>query len=87
MENIVLLGLPLIEWIGYVASAIVLISLSLSSLVKLRIYNLFGAALFSFYGFYIGSLPVGIMNLAICLFDIYYLRALLFKNERFDFRI
>ncbi len=85
MESIIMLGLPLVEWIGYVASAIVLVSLSLSSLVKLRIYNLIGAAVFSFYGFYIGALPVGIMNLAICFFDIYYLRTLLFRSEDFDF--
>ena len=85
MENLIIMGLPLIEWIGYIASTIVLISLSLSSLVKLRIYNLIGAAVFSFYGFYIGALPVGLMNMIICLFNIYYLKSLLFKNEKFDF--
>jgi len=76
--------LPLIEWIGYLASLIVLISLSLSSIVKLRVYNLIGAAIFSFYGFYISAYPVGIMNLVICLFNVYYLRTLLFKKELFD---
>lgn len=76
--------LPLIEWIGYAASTLVLISLSLSSIVKLRIYNLIGAAIFSFYGFYINALPVGIMNLVICFFNIYYLRSLVFKKELFD---
>ncbi|WP_430817174.1 GNAT family N-acetyltransferase [Carboxylicivirga sp. RSCT41] len=76
--------LPLIEWIGYLASTIVLISLSLSSIVKLRIYNLIGAAIFSFYGFYIDALPVGIMNLVICFFNVYYLRSLLFKKEVFE---
>jgi len=76
--------LPLIEWIGYAASTLVLISLSLSSIVKLRIYNLIGSALFSFYGFYIEALPVGIMNLLICFFNIYYLRGLLFKKEIFE---
>ncbi|MCU4174937.1 GNAT family N-acetyltransferase [Carboxylicivirga sp. N1Y90] len=84
MNEIVWLNLPLIEWIGYLASTIVLISLSLSSLVKLRIFNLFGSAAFSFYGFYIGALPVGIMNMMIVFFNIYYLRFLLFKNELFD---
>jgi len=77
-------NIPLIEWIGYAASTLVLISLSLSSLVKLRIYNFFGSSIFSFYGFYIGALPVGIMNLLIALFNIYYLRFLLFKKELFD---
>ncbi len=80
----VIFDLPLIEWIGYGASTLVLISLSLSSIVKLRIYNLIGSAIFSFYGFYIDALPVGIMNLIICFFNIYYLRTLLFKKEIFD---
>ena len=79
-----LFELPLIEWIGYLASALVLISLSLSSIVKLRLYNFIGAAVFSFYGFYINAYPVGIMNLVICAFNIYYLRSLLFKKELFD---
>ncbi|MBK3515742.1 GNAT family N-acetyltransferase [Carboxylicivirga marina] len=76
--------LPLIEWVGYMASTLVLVSLSLSSIVKLRIFNLIGAAIFSFYGFYIDALPVGIMNLIICLFNMYYLRTLLFKKEVFE---
>ncbi|MCU4155616.1 GNAT family N-acetyltransferase [Carboxylicivirga sp. A043] len=82
--NTIYFELPLIEWIGYIASTIVLISLSLSSIVKLRIFNLIGSAIFSFYGFYIGALPVGIMNFVICLFNIYYLRSLLFKKEVFE---
>ncbi len=84
MTNISWLEIPLIEWIGYLASVIVLVSLSLSSLVKLRIFNLFGSAIFSFYGFYIDALPVGIMNLIIVFFNIYYLRFLLFKKETLD---
>lgn len=77
-------NIPLIEWIGYAASILVFVSLSLSSFVKLRIFNFFGSSIFSFYGFYIGALPVGIMNLLIALFNIYYLRFLLFKKEYFD---
>lgn len=84
MESTFLLGISVIEWIGYIASLLILISMSLSSIVRLRVYNLAGAAIFSFYGFYIGSLPVGIMNLIIVLTNIYYLRQLFFKKERFD---
>lgn len=84
MNETLWLNLPVIEWIGYIASTLVLISLSLSSLVKLRIFNFFGSAIFSFYGFYIGALPVGLMNLLIALFNIYYLRSLLFHKELFD---
>ncbi len=82
--NSTLFELPLIEWIGYLASMLVLISLSLSSIVKLRLFNLIGSAIFSFYGFYINVYPVGIMNLIICLFNLYYLRTLLFKKELFN---
>ncbi len=35
-----LFGIPVLEWIGYLASAFVLVSLSMSSLVKLRWLNL-----------------------------------------------
>ena len=84
MYEIEILGIPQIEWIGYIASTIVLISLSLSSILQLRIVNLFGSILFSFYGFYIGSLPVGIMNLMIVFFNLYYLQKLFFHNDNFE---
>lgn len=84
MKEIELLSIPLIEWIGYAASVLVLISLSLSSMLRLRTVNLFGSAVFSFYGFAIGSLPVGIMNLIIFFSNIYYLRKLLFQRDNFE---
>jgi hypothetical protein len=66
-------GISWMEWIGYLASVLVLISLLMSSIVKLRWINLAGSAVFSFYGFSIGALPVGIMNLVIVAINIYYL--------------
>ena len=84
MNEIEFLNIPLIEWIGYFASTIVLVSLSLSSILRLRLVNLFGSVLFSFYGFYIGSLPVGIMNLIIVFFNLYYLQKLSFQKEKFE---
>lgn len=84
MNEIEFLSIPLIEWIGYFASAIVLISLSLSSILRLRIVNLFGSVIFSFYGFFIGSLPVGIMNLLIVFFNLYYLQKLSFQKDKFE---
>lgn len=61
------------EWLGYLASLIVLISLLMSSIIKLRWINLIGSSLFSLYGFLIGALPVGFMNLGIVIINIYYL--------------
>lgn len=84
MTETVFLSIPLIEWLGYLASTIVLISLSLSSFLRLRIINLVGSLLFSVYGFYIGALPVGIMNLMIVFFNLYYLQKLFFKQDNFE---
>lgn len=84
MKEIEFLSIPLIEWIGYFASLLVLISLSLSSMLRLRLVNMFGAAIFSFYGFYISSYPVGLMNLAIVFFNLYYLQQLYFRTDTFE---
>lgn len=61
------------QWIGYLASVVIATSMLMSSLQKLRWINLFGACLFSIYGFAIGALPVGILNGFIVAIDIYYL--------------
>lgn len=72
-----------LEWMGYAASLIVLISLLMSSIIKLRFLNLFGSCVFSIYGFLIGALPVGIMNLAIVLINVYYLMRIYHSKEYF----
>lgn len=77
MEDIVL------EWLGYIASAIVLVSLLMSSIVKLRWINLIGALLFGAYGFMIDSLPTGFMNVGIALIDIVYLIKMYGSKEYF----
>ena len=62
-----------VEWIGYLASFLVLISLLMSSILKLRWINLLGSTIFSIYGFIIGSLPVAFMNMGTAFINIYYL--------------
>ena len=47
-----------IELIGYLASLLVAVSLSVSSVLKLRWLNLFGALAFSIYGLLISAIPV-----------------------------
>lgn len=63
----------LLEWIGYIASALIAISLSTKSIIRLRWLNLIGAAIFAVYGLLIGALPIFFMNLFISIMDIYYL--------------
>ncbi len=76
MENI-------IEWIGYLASFIILVSLIMTSIKKLRIINLIGALLFAFYGYQIASPPVMIMNLGIVMINLYYLKQIYVSREYF----
>lgn len=73
-----------LEWIGYAASVVVAVSLALSSVVKFRVVNLIGAALFSAYGFIIGAYPVGVMNGFIVLVDLYYLAQIFGRKEVFE---
>ncbi len=62
--------LSVYEIIGYIASALVAISLMMSSILKLRVINLIGAAFFTVYGLLIGAYPVAVVNFIIVLIDI-----------------
>ena len=68
------------EWVGYLASVVVAISLMMSNIKKLRWWNLVGAALFVAYGLAIDALPVALVNFFIVLIDAYYL-VKLYKAE------
>lgn len=75
----------ILEWIGYLASTIVLISLLMSSIKKLRWINLIGSSIFATYGFLIGSFPVGFMNVGIAAINIYYLYKMYASKDFFQF--
>ncbi len=74
----------ILEWIGYIASIIIAISMTMNSIVKFRWVNLAGALTFSTYGFLIGALPVGFLNGFIVSVDIYYLLKIYSKKETFE---
>lgn len=76
-------GIPFIEIVGYLASVLIALSLTMSSILKLRWINLVGAALFSVYGFIIGALPVGLLNGFIAVVNMYYLIRLSSQKEHF----
>ncbi|MCC5909061.1 MAG: YgjV family protein [Clostridiaceae bacterium] len=78
-----MLHIDLLEWLGYLASILVLISLLMSSIVKLRWINLLGSIIFAIYGFLIGALPVGLVNSAIAIINIYYLTKIYSTKEFF----
>lgn len=65
------------ELIGYVASALIVVSLMMQSLLRLRVINLVGAAVFTVYGVLIEAPPVWLVNGAIVVIDLWYLRRML----------
>lgn len=73
-----------LQYIGYAASMIIAVSMTMSSIVKFRWINLVGASLFSVYGFMIGAIPVCLLNGIIVLVDIYYLVSIYSKKEVFE---
>ncbi|PLX15973.1 MAG: hypothetical protein C0597_08255 [Marinilabiliales bacterium] len=74
----------ILQWIGYAASVIIALSMTMNSIVKFRWINLIGAITFSIYGFFIGALPVGFLNGFIVCVDIYYLFKIYSKKETFE---
>lgn len=68
-----------IEFIGYLGSLLVAISLSLKSVKNLRTVNFMGALAFVVYGLLIQSYPVVILNSYLCGANIY--RLIVDKNE------
>ncbi len=74
MAIIDVLGVSITEWVGYLASAVLLVSFTMKSLSKLRLVNSMGAILFVVYGFMLNtSWPIIITNTAILGINIYYL--------------
>jgi uncharacterized protein with PQ loop repeat len=70
-----------IEWIGYLASILIAISLTMTSIVPLRIINSIGCFLFVIYGIYVGVYPVAIANGVIIIINIYNLYKLNTKTR------
>jgi len=69
-----LLGITFTEWVGYIASAILIISFMMKNFKTLRIINSVGAALFVVYGIMLSvSWPIIITNGFVVLANIYYL--------------
>lgn len=76
--------LPMTEILGYVASFLVVLALTLRSIVRLRIMSLLGAACFLSYGLLIGAKPVVVMNSCIIAINAYHLSKLLRTKRAFQ---
>jgi hypothetical protein len=63
----------MIEFLGYVASALVVVSLAMTSVVRLRVISLVGGVLFAIYGFLIDSLPIAVVNVIVVVLNTFFL--------------
>lgn len=73
-----------VEWYGYLASLTVLISLTMTSIIKLRVFNFIGCLFFAHYGLLVGSLPVAVANLSIAIINLYFLYQIYRTKEQFN---
>jgi len=60
--------------VGYLASALVVVSLTMRSVVRLRIISLLGSITFVVYGLLIDSAPIVVTNAAIMAINVWFLR-------------
>ena len=63
----------IIEAVGYLGSALVLVSFLMSSVVKLRVVNTVGSLIFTVYALIIRSYPTAVMNLCLVGINLFYL--------------
>ena len=72
------------EIVGYVASVIIAFSVMNTNVLRLRIFNLFGAAFFIAYGLLIKAWPVAGLNVFIVGVNIFHLHKILRAREFFQ---
>ncbi len=74
----------IIELAGYLGSVLVVVSMLMSSVVKLRIINTAGSIISATYALIIQSYPLALMNICLIIINIYNLARLLRSNEPYD---
>lgn len=68
------MGISPVELVGYLASALVVASLAMTSVVRLRIVSLVGSVVFVVYGALLPSVPIIITNAAVAALNVWFLR-------------
>ena len=74
----------IVEIIGYVGSAIWVISFMMSNTFKLRLLNLFGAVSYVIYGLLIGANPIAVVNGLVAILNVYHLMYMRGLSDSFD---
>lgn len=66
-----------LQAVGYFSTVLILISFLMTSVLKLRLVNLIGSAIFVVFAFLTKSYPTAIMNVGLCIINIYFIIRLL----------
>ncbi|MFA5624265.1 MAG: hypothetical protein WC966_04300 [Bradymonadales bacterium] len=74
-----------LEVIGYIGSVVIITSLMMTSIVKLRVINAIGAVIIVVFSILTNSYPNALMNMGAFIIDIYYLYRI--KNVRESFEL
>ena len=74
----------LIELIGYLGSSLVVFSMLMTSIVKLRVVNTVGCVIFTAYALVIGSYPTALMNLCLIGINVFQLFRLFQDQKQYD---
>lgn len=74
----------MIELFGYLGSTLVVVSMLMASVVKLRVINTIGSVISATYAFIIGSFPLALMNICLIVINVYNLIRLLSTKRQYD---
>lgn len=73
-----------IELVGYLGSILVVVSMLMSSVIKLRVINTIGSGVFAAYALIIHSYPTALMNFCLVAINVYNLVKLNKKDQNYD---
>ena len=77
----------LIEIFGYIGSALVVISMLMPSIVKLRVINTAGSIISGIYAVICGAIPLAIMNICLIVINVTRLVKLLRTKQDFELTV
>ncbi len=73
----------IVEAVGYLGSALLILSMTRTSILKLRVFGLIGSLVFLTYSLLIEAYPIAVVNVVIASVHIYFLRQLLSKRTEY----
>ena len=70
-----------LEIFGYIGTALVIVSMMMKSIVKLRIFNISGAVISAIYAVICRTWPVVVLNVVLTIINSYHLVSDFFKKK------